>query len=342
LKAMYLQFKLRTVLFTAICLLALPYLAHSQNYCGTDPVAVHGALSVKGTKIVDQHNEVVSFAGMSFFWSNDTWEGERFYTPGVVSWLEKDWNASIVRAAVGVDRNGGYIESPESNKAKAKTIVDAAIENGLYVIIDWHSHHAEDHLEESIAFFEEMARTYGDYPNVIYEIYNEPLQISWPDIIKPYSEAVVAAIRAIDPDNLIIIGSSTWSQDVDVASEDPIVGYDNLAYTLHFYAGTHGAYLREKAEKAMSNGLAIMCTEWGSVNADGDGLVDLVSTQAWMEFLKAHDITHLNWSICDKVEGASIVKPGASLNGNWSDDDLTASGLKVKSLIKGWKQYCEE
>ena len=96
------------------------------------------------------------------------------------------------------------------------------------MIIDWHSHHAHDYEAEAIAFFEEMAQTYGEHPNVIYEIYNEPMQISWSNTVKPYSESVIAAIRSIDPDNLIIVGSPTWSQDVDVVAQDPIEGYANF------------------------------------------------------------------------------------------------------------------
>ncbi len=301
-----------------------------------DPVSVHGALSVSGTHIVDQNNDIVSFAGNSFFWSNTGFGAEKYYTSGAVAWLQQDWKSTIVRAAMGVDEFGGYLSDPQGNKNRVKTIVDAAIENGMYVIIDWHSHHAEDYQADAIAFFEEMAQTYGDTPNVIYEIYNEPLQVSWSNTIKPYSEAVINAIRAIDPDNLIVVGSSNWSQDVDIASLDPIVG-NNIAYTLHFYAGTHGASLRQKAETAMNNGLALMVTEWGTVNANGDGGVDVASTDQWMMFLDIHGISHCNWSVHDKREGASILQPGADPNGGWALSDLTTSGLLVKEIVENWR-----
>jgi aryl-phospho-beta-D-glucosidase BglC (GH1 family) len=301
-----------------------------------DPVSIHGALSVSGTNIVDENNNIVSFAGNSLFWSNTGWAAEKYYTAGVVQWLQEDWNTTIVRAAMGVDEFGGYLSDPQGNKNRVKTVVDAAIANGMYVIIDWHSHHAEDYESDAIAFFSEMAMTYGHHPNVIYEIYNEPLQVSWSNTIKPYAEAVIQAIRAIDPDNLIIVGSSNWSQDVDVASQDPITGYSNIAYTLHFYAGTHGDGLRAKAQTAINNGLALMVTEWGTVNASGDGGVDQFSTEQWLLFMNMHNLTHLNWSVHDKVEGASVLKPNASPNGGWSDSDLTASGLYVRGIVRDW------
>ena len=143
------------------------------------PVARYGALRVQGNQILDKTNLPVSLAGNSLFWSNNGWGGERYYSANVVGWLKNNWNASIVRAAMGVDEAGGYLENPAREKAKVKAVVDACVAAGLYVIIDWHSHHAEQHQAEAIAFFREMATTYGTTPNVIYEIYNEPLQVSW-------------------------------------------------------------------------------------------------------------------------------------------------------------------
>jgi len=216
------------------------------------PVAVHGALSVSGNNIVNQNGDVVKFAGNSFFWSNNTFGGLEYYTEGVVDWLQEDWGSTIVRASMGVDESGGFLQFPLANEIRVRTVVDAAIANDMYVIIDWHSHHAEDFESDAISFFTEMAQTYGDNPHVIYEIYNEPITRDWSNTIKPYSEAVIAAIRAVDPDNLIIVGTGFFSQEVDVASQDPIVGFDNIAYTLHFYAGEPMANLSAKGHEQQS------------------------------------------------------------------------------------------
>lgn len=311
----------------------------SLSVFGQSPVTSHGALSVSGNRIVNQYGDTVSFAGNSMFWSNTGWEGAPFYNASCVSWLQSDWNATIVRAAMGVEDNGGFL-SDTTNKTRLKAVVDAAIANDMYVIIDWHSHHAEQYQSQAIAFFQEMATLYGGYDNVIYEIYNEPLQVSWSNTIKPYATAVISAIRAIDPDNLIVVGTPTWSQDVDVASLDPITGYSNIAYTLHFYAGTHGQTLRNKALTAMNNGIALFVTEWGTVNANGNGGVATTSVNEWANFMCQNKLSHCNWSVCDKNEGASIVTPGSSPFGNWSASNLTASGSTVKSIVQTWDANC--
>lgn len=292
-------------------------------------------LSVSGNKVL-AGGQPASFAGNSLFWSNNGWGGEKYYTANTVAWLKSDWKSNIVRAAMGVQEGGGYLQDPTGNKAKVKTVVDAAIANDMYVIIDWHSHHAEDNPNEAIAFFKEMASTYGNSPNVIYEIYNEPLGVSWSGVIKPYANKVVQAIRAIDPDNLIIVGTPNWSQDVDVAAADPITGFPNIAYTLHFYAGTHGQGLRDKAQTALNRNAALFVTEWGSVNADGNGGVNAGETQNWVNFMKANNISNANWAINDKAEGASALTGGASGLGGWSASQLTASGQNAKGIIANW------
>ncbi|UXH80730.1 carbohydrate-binding protein [Roseateles amylovorans] len=291
-------------------------------------------LSVSGNKVL-AGGQPASFAGNSLFWSNTGWGGEKYYNANVVSWLKNDWRSKVVRVAMGVDESQGYLSDPAANKARVKAVVDAAIANDMYVIIDWHSHHAEDYRAQAVSFFEEMARTYGKNNHVIYEVYNEPLNVSWSGTIKPYAQAVISAIRAIDPDNLIIVGTPNWSQDVDAASRDPISGA-NIAYTLHFYAGSHGQWLRDKAQTALNNGIALFVTEWGSVGASGDGGVAEGETQAWVDFMKAKGISNANWALNDKSEGASALVPGASAQGGWSAGQLTRSGALAKQIISGW------
>ena len=301
-------------------------------------VEKHGALATKGNKIVDKHGTPVSLAGPSLFWSNDGWQGEAFYNAGVVNTVANEWHATVIRAAIGADNAGSVIDSPVTNRFKLKAVIEAAVAEGIYVIVDWHSHYAEQHPEKAIEFFTEIASDYGHLPNVIYEIYNEPLNnTDWETVIKPYAVSLIEAIRKVDPDNLIVVGTQTWSQDVDKAADSPLLGYSNIAYALHFYAGTHKQGLRDRAQRAIDAGLPLFVTEWGTVNANGDGDIDLQESMRWLIFIKNNQLSHLTWSISNKVEGASMIKPEASVWGDWTENDLTANGIFLREIFRAWQ-----
>jgi endoglucanase len=300
-----------------------------KDITNSTAVEYFGPLKVSGNRITGKADAAVQLRGMSFYWSQ--WIG-KYYNASVVKWLKEDWYCDVVRAAMAVEE-GGYLTNPDLEKQKVFDVVDAAIANGMYVIVDWHDHHASDHVAQSAKFFAEIAKKYGDKPNIIYEPYNEPLQVSWKTIIKPYHQAIIDTIRKYDPDNLIICGTSTWSQDVDVAAYDTLVG-TNIAYTLHFYAGTHKQALRDKAKVAMDKGIALMVTEYGTTDATGDGFVNQTETNLWFDFLDANKLSWCNWSIADKAESSAALFSGTSASGNWMNIQLTTSGSFVRQEMR--------
>jgi len=296
------------------------------------PADVHGHIRVEGSQLVGKHDQPVRLRGMSLFWSQ--WGG-KYWNAGVIDWLVKDWGITMIRAAMGVE-SGGYLENHQVEKEKLVEVVDAAIRNGIYVVIDWHDHHAEPHVEEAKAFFAEMSAIYGHYPNVFFEIFNEPLQESWETDIMPYEQQIVDTIRR-HSGNLIICGTRTWSQDVDLAADKPLKGF-NLAYTLHFYAAYHKESLREKARVALSKGIALFASEWGTCYFDGNGQLDLNETNIWLDFLAEHNISDANWALNDKDEACSALLPGTQNKANWSTDVLTDSGRFVRSHLKSTRE----
>jgi len=294
-------------------------------------VGEYGQLSVSGKNMVNQSGTPIQLRGMSLSWSN-WWP--QFYTKETVKWLKDDWNVTIIRASLGVQEPGGYLENPASQKEKIFTVIDAAIEEGIYVLVDWHSHYAEDNLEEAKAFFKEVAQKYGNEPNIIYETYNEPLDTtSWNGVIKPYHETIIAEIRAEDPDNIIIAGTRSWSTRVDEVINNSIAD-DNVMYTLHYYASSHKQELRDVAQIAIDANIPLFVTEHGVTEYTGDGLIDVAEAEAWWAFLDRNNISWLNWSIADKEESSAAVKPGASGTGGWPDSMLTQSGLMVRAEIR--------
>ena len=292
-------------------------------------VQKHGQLRVQGNRIVDQAGAPVQLRGMSLFWSQ--WV-PKYYTAGTVKWLRDDWKVTVVRAAMAV-KPDGYEKNPAAERDKVIAVVDAAIESGIYVIIDYHAHTAHENLPLARAFFADMARRYGNSPNVLYEPYNEPLNVSWTRVLKPYHEAVIDSIREFDPDNIVIAGTRNWSQKVAEAAANPIAR-TNVAYALHFYANTHGQWLRDDAMKALDRGVALFVTEYGTTDASGDGKVNEAATRAWWAFLDRNSISHLNWSVADLRESSAALLPGASPNGGWALTQIKPSGILVRDELR--------
>jgi endoglucanase len=295
--------------------------------------------------ITTQGNQVLfggqprSVSGNSLFW--DIWGFEKYYNGSTVGWLASDWKSKLVRAAIAVEEGGAdsVLANPGLHKARVKAVVDAAVANDMYVIIDWHTHHVGGNITNAaISFFTEMAQTYKNTPNVIFEIFNEPWNdVYWDSQIKPYALQVIPAIRNTGAKNLIIVGTRSWSQEVGEAAANRITGYENIAYTLHFYAGSHGQWLRDKAKGALDSGIPLFVTEWGSVNADGNGGVNSGETWAWVDFMKKNNISNANWAVSDKAEGASALTPNTGASG-WTNNQLTASGALAKDIISHWPQ----
>jgi endoglucanase len=314
-----------------VVVLAIALLSASLCLAQESAVDKHGQLRVKGNRIVDKDGKAVALRGMSLYWSQ--WKGQ-FYTADTIKWLRDDWNCSIIRASMAVGSDG-YLTNPEQEKQKIKTVVQAAIDLGIYVIIDWHVlGEGPKTVEQAGAFFAEMAKTYGKYPNVIYETWNEPLNNQdWSTVIKPYHEAVIAKIRAQDPNNIIVCGTQTWSQDVDKAAQDPLKG-TNIAYTLHFYASTHKQALRDKAAAALGKGIALMVTEWGASEASGNGKLDAQETRSWLDFMEKNELSWCNWSVADLTETSAALRPGADPKGGWAVDKISPSGVLVRQELR--------
>lgn len=297
----------------AVCVFAV---LASQG--GESPVGYYGELRADGNRLVGSATgEPVRVTGMSFFWSN--WS-QKYYTAEYVDLMVDQYGCEVVRCSYGIQDSG--VPYSRTDEALIEDVIEAAIDRGVYVIVDWHSHGAHRNVDEAIAYFGQLARKYGEYDNVIFEIFNEPVNAHWKQI-KNYAVQVIAEIRR-HSDNLIIVGTPTWSQEVLAAANDPIED-ENIAYTLHFYAGTHKQSLRDAGTMALEAGIPLFVTEWGSVASDGNGAVDKASTEEWFRWMDENNISSCNWAINDKNETSSIFL---------KDDELSPTGEYITGLIK--------
>lgn len=289
----------------------------------------HGQLSVQGTQLVDKNNIPIVLRGMSLGW-HSMWP--RFYNEKAVNWLKKDFNCNIIRAAMGIELGEmSYIKEPQFSKDKIETVVKGAIKSDIYVIIDWHSHNVN--LTEAKAFFAEMSKKYAKYPNIIYEVFNEPDNESWWEV-KTYAEEIIKVIRENDPKNVILVGCPHWDQDIDLPAADPIKGYNNIMYTMHFYAATHGKELRDRTDAAIKSGLPVFVSESAGMEASGDGPLNLQAWQEYIDWMEARKLSWITWSVSDKDETCSILQKSAKSEGNWKEKDLKESGIKIREFLR--------
>ncbi len=288
-------------------------------------VSYNGPLKVRGKDILNQYNEKIQLKGISSHglqWFDYLITDENIKTM-------KSWGANVIRLAM-YTKEGGYID----NRAMYDTLVkdiDLALANDMYVIIDWHilsDNNPNNHKEEAKEFFNNISTKYRYIPNIIYEICNEPnVSTSWDDI-KNYANEIVPIIRK-NSNSIIIVGTPNYSQDVDSVIGNR-VGFENIMYALHFYAGTHKDDLRAKAKKALDDNVPIFVSEWGTSNADGNGGPDLNESNKWIDFINQYNLSYVNWSLADKDEKSALLLPN---NTKISDDTLSESGKYIKSIL---------
>jgi len=292
------------------------------------PVAMNGKLQVVGTQLSNQKGEPLVLAGASLGWHN-LWP--RFYNKSAVKWLASDWKCNVIRASMGVGLDDSYLENPDFALKCMTAVIDAAIKNGIYVLIDFHSHKL--HTAEAKTFFRQMATKYGKNPNVIYEIWNEPDYYSWKEV-KQYSEDMISTIRAIDKDNIILVGNPHWDQDLDSVAADPIKGQKNIMYTMHFYAGTHKKWLRDRTDAAIAAGIPVFVSECAGMEASGDGPLDKAEWKAYQDWMSDKKLSWCAWSVSDKNETCSMLLPRAASKGNWEDDVIKSWGKMARESIR--------
>lgn len=143
---------------------------------------------------------------------------------------------------------------------------------------------------------------------------------------------MIKAIRAYDKKNIILVGTPTWSQDVDIVADNPITGYSNIMYTFHFYAATHKDYYRTKVQNAINKGLPVCVSEFGISESSGNGSIDKKEANTWIQFLKKNKISYVCWDLSNKNESCSLLKSSSTRTGNFKTSDLSAAGKWYKSV----------
>lgn len=323
------------ILCAMLCCICLVGTLPVENVsAATTPEKKNGRLSVKGTRLVNSQGKVVVLKGVSTHGIN--WFPQ-YVNKAAFKTLRDNWGVNCIRLAMYTEEYNGYCSG--GNQAELRKLINNGVkyatELGMYVIIDWHilsDGNPAKNKKQAMSFFKYMAKKYKNQNNIFYEICNEPNgDTSW-NRIKSYASPVIKTIRKYDKKNIILVGTPTWSQDVDVAADSPIKGYSNIMYTFHFYAATHGDSYRQKVQTAIQKGLPVFVSEFGISESSGNGRIDKNEANKWMQFLKKNKISYVCWSLCNKNESCSLLKSSCSRTENFKKSDLSQAGLWYKSV----------
>lgn len=328
-------FALVCVLALGLCLTGGLQIAEAKTTTYYDASA--GRLHVKGTKLVDKKGHEVQLRGVSTH--GLSWYPQ-YVNDKCFAQLHDKWGANVVRLAVYTEEYNGYCSGDAKNRSDLKKLIKKGVrlakKHKMYVIVDWHilsDGNPNSHKKEAKAFFREMSREFKGYNNVIYEICNEPNNgTSWKEI-KSYARSVISTIRKNDKKAVIVVGTPTWSQDVDQAAADPIKG-DNIMYALHFYAATHKADLRNKMTAAINKGLPVFVTEYGICDASGNGAIDKKEAGRWIKTMDEYGVSYIAWNLSNKQESSSIIKSSCPKVSGFKKSELSDEGRWLYHLLR--------
>lgn len=328
-------FALVCVLALGLCLTGGLQIAEAKTTTYYDASA--GRLHVKGTKLVDKKGHEVQLRGVSTH--GLSWYPQ-YVNDKCFAQLHDKWGANVVRLAMYTEEYNGYCSGDAKNCSDLKKLIKKGVrlakKHKMYVIVDWHilsDGNPNSHKKEAKAFFREMSREFKGYNNVIYEICNEPNNgTSWKEI-KSYARSVISTIRKNDKKAVIVVGTPTWSQDVDQAAADPIKG-DNIMYALHFYAATHKADLRNKMTAAINKGLPVFVTEYGICDASGNGAIDKKEADRWIQTMDEYSVSYIAWNLSNKQESSSIIKSSCPKVSGFKKSELSDEGRWLYHLLR--------
>jgi endoglucanase len=323
--------KIRTKqLLVAIIALLFPVLSYASGI-----VSKNGALRVEGANLVNSKGAPVQLRGVSLGW-HCLWP--KFYNHSVVDYLSQQWHADIVRCAIGLDLEDiSFEKRPELGYALLDSVAKGAIDNDVYLLVDFHSH--ANNLKLAKEFFTYAAKRYGKLPNTLFEIWNEPREVEWSEI-KAYAEELIPVIRKYAPNSIIIVPTPRWDQDIDLAADDPLVGFSNIMYSVHYYAATHTDYFRQKAQYAIDRHLPIFMSECAAMTHTGDGVLDMDSWETWQKMADDNNISWIAWSLSDKQETCSMLRPNTTPDAQlWSEETLKPWALLVRYYLQKGRKY---
>ena len=316
-------------------------------------------LTVNGTKLQDPSGKTIILRGSSLIDIGSLYAYGGNSAAGITARLDEVAAAGlqghVVRFPVypKIDYNGGYptcsplpypvgtgpsasctpttpMTAADYDSKVLKPAVDYATSKNLYVIID---HHQIDNATtgtsaaDATTFWTDVAPQFAGYSNVFYEPFNEPIDGSagWA-ALKPVVQGWIDTIRAVAPNNIIIVPSTSYDQHPGDAASDPPTG-TNLMFTAHVYPQNWNSTFQTQVTTAVAKAPVFM-TEWGYTYSTTGTNVDDTSSSSWGQTFQTF------------VEGAGASWTAWVTDNAWTPSIFTDANLTQLStfgtLVQTW------
>jgi hypothetical protein len=324
-------------------------------------------LRAVGNRILNGKGESVWLRGVntaSMEWTSDG-EGHILKTVEVAI---KDWKVNHIRLPLAQDRWFGKApEQRDGGKAYrdlVRQIVGLCRDSGVYVILDLHWSDAGvwgqqigQHVmpdRNSLLFWKDCARTYKNEPAVLFDLYNEPHDVSWDvwlkggevtenDRQRRYTnkfeavgmQTLLDAVRATGAKNLVVAGGLDWAYDLSgflggYALKDP--KGNGVVYANHNYphkGDTHERWL-EKMRTATAR-IPVIVSEFGGGATFGRRTASRSDGDPWVRrVLDALQENRWHWTAWDMHPAA-----GPCLITDWNYTPTPDFGVYVKQALLG-------
>jgi cellulose 1,4-beta-cellobiosidase len=229
-------------------------------------------LSTSGRFIKDPQGNNVILRGVSLVDIGEVDLGRTRNTSQLINMATNEsdgWYARVVRLPVypnAIDSSPGWLADPDAYfNNHLDPAIQTCVARQIYCIIDWH--YIADYNNSTVdtatrAFWNYVAPKYANTPNVIFELFNEPVNPDNWSTWKQWAQPWVDIIRSHAPNNLILIGGPRWSQNLSSAASSPFVG-SNLVYVAHIYPEHGGQGNWDSWFGNAANSVPFFITEWG-------------------------------------------------------------------------------
>lgn len=320
------------------------------DFANNDYIGEWGRLKLVGNQLSSESGKPIQLKGWSTFSINYNEVVNCLTKTGFEAM--KAWGANCVRLACYAENSKGKYGSYQDNDIQK--YMKWATDLNMYVLLDWHilegdggSGDPKRYTNDAKGFFERNAKWAKENlkGNVLYEICNEPLDLSF-SYLKEYAESVLPTIETADPGSIVVCPTRAWDQHPEEAAVSPInkSKYNlGLMYSAHVYTCSHMGDVVPRIKTAAAS-IPLFISEWGAVRFDGDGNLCTNEATQFLGNLKASGndgnqlISWCFWAWGEKNEQSNCIKNCSSA---FNANNLRPVGEYIVGIMNGGTQIAD-